>query len=236
MLPIAPLGLPASYGHSLSFTRDHDCVIIPHQATMNVKEVTIEAWIYIDSGADKRFFNYIVCHNYGNLGYGLAIHGRPSKVSSQAPSSHLANNKWIHLASVVSTKARKLYIDGELAYAEEHLGPLNPIDKPLWIGNSDMNGEPGGETTNFIGRIDEVRIWSKPRTQAEIRRTMNRYLTGREKNLIAYFPFEEGSGQIIHDYSKHLISGSLGSTFEASDDDAAWAEGVPLKGNLPKLR
>jgi hypothetical protein len=64
----------------------------------------------------------------------------------------------------------------------------------LWIGSS-----PFGDDTNWRGAIDEVRIWAVARSQAEIQSTMDRYLCGDEQGLRAYWSFDEGQGQVLHD-------------------------------------
>jgi hypothetical protein len=145
-------------------------------------------------------------------------------------------DQWVHVARVISKKAEKLYVNGELVAARETGGPVQPFEHELMIGNSDMFGSPGNETTAFRGSIDEIRIWSKPRTQKQIVSTMNRYLRGNERGLVGYFPLEDRTGQYIHDYSGHLMAGNLGATYQADDRDPAWAEGVKLKGRKPILR
>ncbi len=229
--------LASTHGSALRFSHDGQLAMIPYQAPMDVKQMTLEAWIKVDDQARERFFNYIVSRNYGNLGFGFAIHGNPVKVFSQAPSVPVPMNVWTHVALVVSDKAQKLYVNGELAAAEARDGELRPYARPFLIGNSPFSGEPGGQPTGFRGVIDEVRLWSKPHTQAEVRATMNRYLRGNEPHLVAYLPFEEGKGQIVHDYSGHLLSGCVGNNFLVElDQDAEWVEGVPLKGRVPKIR
>ena len=203
---------------------------------MDVEEVTVEAWIKVDKSITDQFYNYIFCRNYGDFGYGLALHGRPVKVFSQAPSAKVPLEKWTHVAVVCSRKAGKMYVDGDLAAAWERNGPLKPLSHPMMIGNSDMQGEPGHTPTPFRGCIDELRVWSIPRTQSAIRKAMNRYLRGNEHGLLGYFPFNEGEGQIIHDYSGHLISGSLGGGFTPDGDDPSWSAAPSLAGRPPKIR
>ncbi len=144
--------------------------------------------------------------------------------------------RWVHVARVISKKAEKLYVDGKLVSAVESGGAVRPFAHELMIGNSDFFGAPGDEPTGFRGSIDEVRIWSKPRTQKDIVRTMHTYLRGNERGLIGYFPLEEGRGQYVRDYSGHLIAGSLGSSYQADDRDPTRAEGVHLKGRKPQPR
>lgn len=221
-------------GHALYFERDHQVAVVPYQAAMNVPEVTLEAWIKVEP--NERFYSYVVSRNYGDLGYGIALHGRPTKVFSQAESIPVPIGVWTHVALVASVRSHKFYVNGELASAAERSGPLKPFEHPLMIGNSNFFGYPGNEPTGFRGWIDELRIWSKPRTQLQIKQTMNRRLRGSERNLLAYFPFDEGKGQIVHDYSGHLISGSLGGSFQEDGDDPSWSPGVDLKGAIPRLR
>jgi hypothetical protein len=217
--------------HALRFGHETDALIVPYRKIMDVKELTLEAWIYVEPEASENFFNYIVCRNYADLGYGMALHGRSPKVWSQAKAPPIAIGKWTHLAAVVTKSVLKCYIDGEYVYSEPRNDYLKPFQHDLIIGNSDMTGEPGGTRTCFRGRIDEVRIWSRPRTQAQIRATMNRFLRGNERGLIAYYPFEEQMGQSIRDVSGHLSPGVL-STMDADP----WSEGPQLEGKVPRLR
>ncbi len=52
---------------------------------------------------------------------------------------------------------------------------------------------------NYYGAMKEVRIWSKALTQEEIAATHLRRLTGYERELLAYYPMDEGSGKIAKD-------------------------------------
>lgn len=232
---IAVLALAAPKDFSLFFEKDTQLATLSYQKALDTKEVTVEAWFKATPNIKDIYFNYIVGHNYGPLGFGLALHGKEPKIFSQAPGKQVPIGVWTHVALVHSTKATKVYVNGELADAYERSGPLERFEHPLFIGNSQMLGMPGDQRTVFRGYIDEVRIWWKPKTQKQIKETMNRNLTGREHGLLAYFPFNEGKGQVIRDYSGNLISAAMGTGFQDEPDhDPTWAEGVGLKGRLPK--
>ncbi|MBS1712791.1 MAG: LamG domain-containing protein [Armatimonadetes bacterium] len=220
-------------GFSLHFTGDRQLARIPYQKAFDLPQATIELWFKAES--NDRFYNYLLCRNYGDHGWGLALHGRPGKVFSQAPAVAVRPGVWTHLALVFSDKAEKVYIDGGLAAARERGHDHLPFAHDVMVGNSDMTGSPGNEPTPFHGWIDEIRIWSKPLTQAQIRSRMSRALQGTERNLVGYFPFDEGQGQIVHDFTGRLISGCLGDSFEADPADPQWAPGVPLSGRT-KMR
>jgi len=47
------------------------------------------------------------------------------------------------------------------------------------------------DNRNFDGKMAEVRIWNKARTQKEIKADMSRRLSGWEANFVAYWPLDE---------------------------------------------
>lgn len=69
--------------------------------------------------------------------------------------------------------------------------------------------------------MDEVRIWSVARTQAEILATMRTMLIGNEPSLVSYWSLNEGDGQTIDDASINQNTGQLGSGPSADSNDPA---------------
>lgn len=67
---------------------------------------------------------------------------------------------------------------------------------PLHIGFSEDFGQQG-----FDGKIDEVRVWNKARTDAEIKSTMHSVLRGDEAGLIGNWHFDEGVGTVSKDFT-----------------------------------
>ena len=76
----------------------------------------------------------------------------------------------------------------------------------------------------FNGLIDEVRIWNVARTQDEIQAAMSHHLEGTEEGLVGYWRMDEGSGQMLVDYSYNGNHGQLGSTADVDASDPAWLE------------
>ena len=62
-------------------------------------------------------------------------------------------------------------------------------------------GKVGDRLNSFKGFLDEVRVWKKALTATEIKNTYNRYLTGNEKNLAAYYTFDSGVAEFAFDNS-----------------------------------
>jgi hypothetical protein len=232
------LAVLGTTNHSLTFAGGPQVAVVPYQKPLDVTgPLTIEAWIYLEPGSKQQFFNYFVSRNYADLGYGILVQGGAEKRIHSGIGDDVKPmpfNQWVHVAYVHSPPEAKLYVDGELAAAIANAVPLKPVGLPLRIGNSDFFN--GSQRTGFIGRIDEVRLWTVARTQRQIRDHMRRYLRGTERSLLAYFTFDEGKGQIIHDFTGRLMSGMLGDSYREDAADPAWSEGVPLKGRSPKPR
>ncbi len=69
---------------------------------------------------------------------------------------------WYHIAGVFDGATAKTYIDGELKGSAEVPGPIDDSQLPLRIGSDDGN-------SFFNGLMDQVLIWKRPLSPAEIR-------------------------------------------------------------------
>ena len=61
----------------------------------------------------------------------------------------------------------------------------------------------------FLGNIDEVRVWSRAKTQEEVAATMNKEVTPNAQNLVAYFKLNESSGTTTLNSAYPANSGTL---------------------------
>ncbi|PAM91479.1 hypothetical protein B4N84_27920 [Flavobacterium sp. IR1] len=104
---------------------------------------------------------------------------------------------WHHIAYTVSAaNIYKVYIDGvEVAYTSTGVaGPASSnASAAMYIGNN------AGLARGLNGNIDEVRIWSGVRSQATLIANATTKYVGNELDLIAYYPFSEGSKQFVFD-------------------------------------
>lgn len=80
--------------------------------------------------------------------------------------------------------------------------------------------------SGFIGNIDEMRVWTKVLTDKEVETYHNRTLSCTEKNLLAYWPVDEGiNGMLsVYDYSK---------TNGVANGNHALAQGVVVSEVVP---
>jgi hypothetical protein len=82
---------------------------------------------------------------------------------------------------------------------------LENTGTPLRIGGDTISGE------HMHGIIDEVRIYNRAQTTAEIRQDMNTPVSGTPPgaDLVAAYGFDEGAGIAVHDTSGHGNTGTI---------------------------
>ena len=123
------------------------------------------------------------------------------------------NGSWHHIA--MTWKANTVngfvsYLDGVLVAQRTSANvtlPTFSTSAPVFLAS--IGGT--GEFTN--GQLAEVRIWNKARTQAEIQADMSKRLTGKEPNLVAYYPLNKvESGKVLD-----LVTNNYGTVFEATN-------------------
>jgi PKD repeat protein len=123
-------------------------------------------------------------------------------IIATTPDNSLKENSWQHLTISFSEDQLYVYINGinqKLKYRGGAIsGPIQSnIDIDLIVGNKSTL------LKNFNGSIDELRIWNKYRTDAEVHNDYKSYLIGNEDSLISYYNMNEGNGNVV----KSLIKG-----------------------------
>jgi hypothetical protein len=225
---------------ALRFSKPSHRVMVPTCDALDIRdELTIEAWVFAEPGTRQRNRSFIVSKNYADTGYGLETHGIEGNVlEGQGGRSieGVPTGKWTHVALSRSTRAFRLFIDGKLVSLVATAGPMKPNKLKLWIGSSPFLSLPGNQPTTWIGRIQEVRIWGVARSEKQIRESMNRHLRGSEPGLRAYYPLNEGKGQVIRDVTGHAAAGYLGDSAQQEASDPEWAEGLRLRPAVPTVR
>src|SRR6185369_9914552 len=95
--------------------------------------------------------------------------------------------------------------------------PPTASANPLIVGRTSLTN-----AQYWTGAIDEVRIWSVMRTAQQIADSYNARLSGSEPGLVAYWRFDEGAGQVLHDSSTNGHDALLGSSAQADGADPTW--------------
>jgi hypothetical protein len=150
--------------------------------------------------------------------------------------------RWVHLAGVLTEqKELHLYVDGRLAASAKASGLLGSPGQAMEIG-ADAGSDVGDYTSPFAftGLIDEVRIYHRALSQAEIQ---ERFVApsvpaaGGDTGLALYFSFDHGDakdesgnkndGQVDGAQS---VDGKFGKAMQfAAGGGAAWSVRVPIR-------
>ncbi len=189
-----------TYGSAISFDGSNDYVQVPSNSLFqgdNMK--TIEAWVKPSSmsviqlilekgdtnlgGAERGPYFLAIC-NDGKVV--VDVYDTTATMNGFGSSSVLSANNWYHLALVINTtdpvaaNEVKLYINGTQetrsnsgcqANAANDLGAIRSNTQPVFIGIRDTSGI---KSLPFNGTIDEVRIWNRSLSQAEIQAEMSK--------------------------------------------------------------
>jgi len=178
----------------------NDQVDLSANAPVLSDNFTLEAWVYSDNitlnyhwrsimgsnqGVNAAYFwkvdtsptiSYISKSNWGaeGISYGFGTGTKKIKIHAEVT---IPVKVWHHIATTFDGTNYKLYMNGEEVNNYTVTAGDTPAATPVrYIG------------TDFIGKIDEVRMWSVARTQAEIQANMNKTLVGNETGLEAYYP------------------------------------------------
>lgn len=105
------------------------------------------------------------------------------------------DGNWHFLTAVRRSNVLELYLDGKLIPSNPRSNISPPIDVSnnlsLMIGNVAQVQEPFRQ---FTGSLDEVRVWSRALSAAEIVANMNKSLVGNEAGLVGYYTFSAQNG------------------------------------------
>ncbi len=174
-----PQVVNGKFGKALEFDGVNDHVEIDHYDHLTVdRNVTVMAWIYPRRfhGPNNATWQAIITK--GNLprSYSFytvsdgSLHLSVGNFVGSNSQKRLRLNTWQHVVAQVDDGVHRYWLNGENignTVIAERL-PGGEDTAPVRIGNSH---EP---SRNFWGSIDEVRIWSRALSAAEIREEMNK--------------------------------------------------------------
>lgn len=216
---------------ALVFDGIDDVATIPNTNNWPIltSSLTVEAWLR----PSDLSVHEIIAIIWGEGDYALQqSYSDPSKLiwtisrsathSASSPTGTLAEGRWDHFAGTYDGTTMRLYRNGNLIAEEDHTLPGDVAVR----GEIVLGLRPNAPT--YAGSIDELRVWLEVRTQEQIKLWSSRPLTGTEPNLIGYWSFREGVGQVFSDSSPIANGGVLGNTVAVEPEDPQWAaEGVP---------
>ncbi len=225
--PMTPWSVPSRppFGNALSFDGVDDIVNMG-DVTVTGSELTIEAWVYPRSFHASDWYGWAHImekqESYGfyfpddNIVRFVTNHdGTWDDFDGQV---RLNTDEWVHIACVLTGTYKEIYVNGQLDSRKSYSYDVRVSAYDLIIGAD----SPGGDQGRADAIIDDVRVWSVARTEAQIEAAMNAELGGGEAGLFGYWNFNEGSGQIAGDLGTGGHDGRLGTSTEPDSADPQW--------------
>ncbi|HEY6693405.1 MAG TPA: LamG-like jellyroll fold domain-containing protein, partial [Solirubrobacteraceae bacterium] len=169
------------FGRALSFTANSQYVTIPDANSLDLTTAfTLESWVQPTNVAGWR--TVLLKEQPGDLVYGLyssTDNNRPAAVAFtggvgrelKGPAT-LTNNAWTHLATTWDGATLRLYVNGTQVSTMALTGTMPASTGPLKIGGNAVWPEW------YRGLIDEVRVYRRALTTAEVTGDMNRAVVG----------------------------------------------------------
>jgi hypothetical protein len=114
----------------------------------------------------------------------------------------LSAGTWYHIAVVFDNGTWDFYVDG-VARGSNVLdqGALTSVPdySALTVTNLVFGLQNHSSVDDFVGSIDDIRLWSSARTQTQIQNNRNNELVGNEAGLLGYWKLNEASGTTVND-------------------------------------
>ena len=168
-------------GGALTFDGVNDWVTVPDAASLDLtNRATLEAWVYPTAlGLDWR--TALLKEQSGQLVYALYANNDINRPSGHVytsgdlftnGTSALPLNTWSHLAMTWDGTTQRLWLNGAQVGSRAVTGTLPNSAGVLRFGGNNVWAEW------FAGRLDEIRVYDRALTQAELQADMTRPITG----------------------------------------------------------
>lgn len=215
----APLDLNTVATNCVKFTATTGIVTITNAPDLNPYPFTATAWFRTETNSAGL---QVIAAKYTDSsynGWALVVQGgqlrgffyrngdigiRNNFAIDSVASPVVADGGWHHAALVVDAAGGKLFLDGSLVVSNNWSGAAGPMTSaaPMTLGAL-TNGYP------FLGDVDEVTLWSRALTAAEIVAQENLPNAGDEPNLAGYWRLDEGAGTETFDSTSNAHTGAL---------------------------
>jgi hypothetical protein len=170
----------------------HGYIGIPNSAALNpTNRFTFEAWVAVtDPGGCSSIAGKSFTQAWWVGICGTTLRSYLKGTSSLRDGGTIPPGAWTHIAVVFNGTRRIHYINGEQVLNVPETGPLTTSSSEMRIG-SDFN-----YAHTPAGAIDEVRLWSIARSQAQIRQSINKTISAPQAGLVGVWALD-GSGNDV---------------------------------------
>jgi hypothetical protein len=164
------------FGRALTFDGVNDLVTIPDSASLDITRMTLEAWVR-PTVLGTAWRSVLLKEQPGDFVYALYATTNASRPSGYVfiggekearGTAALTVNTWTHLATTYDGANLRLYVNGTLVKTTAQTGNIATSSGALQLGGNTIWGEW------YAGTLDDVRVYNKALTAAEIQADMTR--------------------------------------------------------------
>jgi len=178
--------LPIWEADHLRFDGVDDFVNVPDSASLNiVHQISVGGWLFWDGGDIWHWNNVFIKrfhHHAGSEHFGLFLHrtGRHAhycsvigghRVCLDSPTNSIPINQWFHIMITYDGSHQRIFINGTQVAIVARTGLMTANSEPFIMGGYICGG---ANVDHFSGRIDEVSIYNRALTAAEVLASFNR--------------------------------------------------------------
>jgi glucose/arabinose dehydrogenase len=173
------------YTNALVFNGAGSIVTVADSPSLDLTTgMTLEAWVNPSTRGD--FWRDVVYKGDNDIYYlegtapnviGPGTGGTFSSAPLNAPTP-IPLNAWSHLAATYDGTTLRMYVNGVQVASRAQTGPINKSSGPLTIGGDSLYGQ------YWNGLIDEVRVYNRALSAAEIATDMNTAIAGGDVDSI----------------------------------------------------
>jgi hypothetical protein len=169
--------VPGPIGTAVGLDGADDYVEVQHAPALDAYPLTVSAWVRTSAGGLSGVLNKYLPSSFN--GYQIFVNGGSlcawyfkdasnyvwdgTSCTLAAPGH--ADGQWHHVAFIVDTAGGRLYVDGSLAATRAWTGSPGPASTTASLS---FGRYPGIATPCLAGAIDEVRLYARALSPAEI--------------------------------------------------------------------
>ncbi len=187
-----------NFGNAVKLNGSSNYITVPNVNNfLEPAAFTFECWSKRSTSVSQ-FGKDRIWMSINSGGWGVFIEGNLVKLTKVGNSERssvgtIADTLWHHIAVTHDGTDVKFYIDGVIDTTMAY-----PI---LFASTGNYSIGSRGTGEFYGGTLDEVRIWNKVKTPAEIAAQYCMELVGNETGLISYYKMNEGAGMVVGDAS-----------------------------------
>lgn len=177
-----PATAPGVKGPALALDREQQGFlhVTAAQSLDFIEGMTVAAWVNIDDGSalmnmiscaedvPRPKGGWTLCYSYGRVIF-RAVDSAGKLHSIASPEQSVPARVWVHVAAVADATMLRLYLNGVEVASAAFAGPIRMATTPTVIGNhAGIAGFRHAECPGFGGLMDEVKIFQKPLSAADV--------------------------------------------------------------------